>query len=32
MDAGKAFFLRGVGIEPWPVEEYAQIYGAATWR
>lgn len=32
MDAGKAFFLRGVGIEPWPVEDYAQIYGAATWR
>ena len=32
LDPGKAFFLRGVGIEPWPVKDYAQIYGAATWR
>jgi len=31
LDAGKAFFLRGVGIEPVAVEDYAQIYGAATW-
>ena len=32
IDAGKAFFLRGVGIEPYPVRDYAQIYGADTWR
>jgi hypothetical protein len=32
LDAGKAFFLRGVGIEPVAVKDYAQIYGGATWR
>jgi hypothetical protein len=32
LDPGKAFFLRGVGIEPHAVKDYAQIYGADTWR
>ena len=32
LDAGKAFFLRGVGIEPHAVDDYAQIYGEAIWR
>ena len=31
IDAGKAFFLRGVGIEPYPVKDFAQIYRADTW-
>ncbi len=32
LDPGKAFFLRGVGIEPYPVADYARIYEEATWR
>jgi hypothetical protein len=32
IDPGKAFFLRGVGIEPCEVRDYAQIWQADTWR
>ena len=32
IDAGKAFFLRGVGIEPVAVADHAQIWGEAAWR
>lgn len=31
LDAGKALFLRGVGVEPVEVASFADLYGEATW-
>ena len=31
-DAGKAFFLQGIGVTPYEVSSYAKIYGKAVWQ
>ena len=31
LDSGKSLFLKGVGIEPYPVSKYDDIYSEDTW-